>query len=156
MKVSGFLLLELIVVTALCAGICMMTVSLFLGADRWMASMEVERLVLSVKNARAMALCTGKEYYIPVSLLSEPYVQLGVFDGVYGPPSSPVYPITKYSTFPERGICCYADGAVSAGSVYITNASKTVSYAVTISIDAYGFIRRYYYKPDKALWCLIV
>ncbi len=155
MKTTGFTLLELTIALAFCAFLVTMVLPFFSITDHLRVRSEVDRIFMCMKSLRLKALADGKNYTLKWDVLKlSDGIIYGAQTDVFGPPSSALYPIKDFITFPRHTMTCYADGTCDAGTVYLTSVSKTVTYALSVAIDSFGYIRRYHYRSGK--WRLLL
>jgi Tfp pilus assembly protein FimT len=53
------------------------------------------------------------------------------------------------STFKNNSVFFYPDGAVTAGTVYLTDSKRSCAYAITCGVAQISFIRKYCYTQRK-------
>ena len=73
-------------------------------------------------------------------------VEFGSIPGVKGPPSDPKKPLSSAITFCNNRLELFPDGSVSAGAIYMTDASRSCLYALTSDASAFSGIRCYRYR----------
>lgn len=79
-------------------------------------------------------------------------MKFGILPDVKGPPSAPLNFLSAAITFVDRKIRFYPDGTISAGIIYITDADKTMIYALSCGVSSVSVLRKYRYNGK---WHLI-
>ena len=79
-------------------------------------------------------------------------VRFGTAHGVKGPPSSPNAVILRPITFKGDSITFYPDGVIQSGAVYLTDAQRSCTYAVSCAVSSVSYLRKYQYTDA---WHLI-
>jgi type II secretory pathway pseudopilin PulG len=80
-------------------------------------------------------------------------VFFGFQRGLLGPPSRPTKPIEQAITFSHNTVCSYEDGMLDAGTIYMTNKDKSITYALTTAVGSESLCR--IYKFDAGSWHLL-
>ena len=125
---------------------------------------QVERLYAFLQLMRSEAIVTNSKIVITIDELHNQLlykypvplgqsVRLAVIPGAYGPPSQPTKLLTHASSFEHGHIIFYPEGTISPGCLYITDANKTILYAVSVSVSQQSLIRKYYYEAPG--WILL-
>ncbi len=96
-----------------------------------------QTLSFDVKNNSYRA--NEKNYRLPV------HIQFGCAVGVKGPPSSPEVRVTHPVTFKNDTITFHPDGIIQPGTVYLTDVTKQCTYALSCSVSAVSYLRKYQY-----------
>jgi len=161
----AFSLLELMIVIALFSLVSMISIGSYQSYHRFLISVELNqlRLLLLCLRYKAMAL------HSTISVLLNPAQHSYTFDnqahhmrcalfnylpGTMGPPAYPHQMIVKAITFDHDRINFYADGSVSAGTLYVTDKQNSCMYALTIAVNEFFNIRIYSYNASQP-WHLI-
>lgn len=161
---TGFSLIELMVVIAL----CMIIISLGTVNTKFLNKAAVHVYINELYNTcyflQRMAMATGHIQELVLDSTSQSYsynghncklpsiVQFGIISGAKGPPSSPNKIIVQAITFPDKKIHFYPDGIIESGTVYLCDASGKDLYALTSGITPVSFLRKYRYDGK---WHLI-
>lgn len=153
---TGFSVLEIMIVVSLIAtvlGICYFNIPNYLYVH-----IELDRIYSLCKLVQHRARVDGCTYEIifdeKKGTIKTPFiedvltdgVEFGIINNVYGPPSSPAYPLKKAITFLGSRVRCNADGMMQAGTIYITDKKRQCLYALTIGVSPIPYLRRYVYK----------
>lgn len=160
--IQGFSFFELMIVIALLAFICSLSISL---GKRFQASAvctELDRLAAVFIFMQRKALLESAACIIVFESASNSYqadhyntlspgVYFGILPGVLGPPANPTVKLTDAITFPYHTATFYPDGTIAAGAIYLTD-KKSVLYALTTDASAVTHIRCYCYR--KGWWLL--
>lgn len=161
-RVNGFTLIELLIVlilVALLAGLAVTNLRMFNGI---LLRTQLSKLYAVAQCAQATAVSSGTAQEIILDPAGHIYsynnhqyhlprtISFGAAPGVQGPPGCPTHVITSPHSFNNNRITFYHDGIVQAGAVYLTDGTHTC--ALTISVSAVSFLRKYRY--DGA-WHLI-
>ena len=161
MMKKGCLLLEMLIVLALIILVGSLGVMSISWYDRYLVRLEIERLYATIMLVHQSACNTQKPQEIIIQSNENCYrtsygkdelikgVLFGVMAGVKGPPSLPVHFLTKPVSFARNCITCYPDGVIDAGTVYLTNKSKSCLYALSCGVAQEPYIRCYYYYQSK-------
>ena len=72
-------------------------------------------------------------------------VKFGVPRGIKGPPSSPTHVITHPITCAHNRIECTCQGAMTPGTLYLTDTDEQYVYALTIPVGDISYVRKYAY-----------
>jgi prepilin-type N-terminal cleavage/methylation domain-containing protein len=154
---AGFTLIELIVVLALVAFIATLTIKCVLFSTTTSARIELERLYALAFYLQQRAYVEQKQQTLTINPKSNSYTGgsrsytlahpliFGTLAGTKGPPSEPEKPITHPITFKNNTIVFYPGGTISAGTMYLTDTSKSCLYALSCAISQVSHIRRYKY-----------
>lgn len=154
---NGFSLIELMIVIALLSLIAMLSIGSYHTFNRFLISSELNqlRLLLLCMRYKAMALHstisilfnrTQQSYTLDNHTYYLQTASLNHIPGVMGPPAYPQQLITKSITFADDRITFYADGTMSAGTLYITDKQQSCMYALTIAVHDTANIRIYSYN----------
>lgn len=156
---SGFTLIEVMIVCALCAlgvTVAISVHSLFcqmsLKAEHeqlYAMCLYAQQKAMATGHEQTLALCEeGKQCYTSdgeTHLLSRD-ICFGVIAGVKGPPSSPSKELKRSITFKNRCITFYPDGIIDAGTVYLTDKNHAYLYAISSGVATASCLRRYRYE----------
>lgn len=160
---SGFSLIELMITIALCALVVTLTVINVSFLHRGTVYSEVDRLYAACMYLQQCALSGNQDYMLEFDEKKneysfdgrverlEPPVRFGFTEGVKGPPSSPRNNIKSAITFPGKRIMFYSDGVISSGTVYLTDGSDSVLYALSNGIAHVSHLRKYSYNDTWVL-----
>ncbi|MFA6066221.1 MAG: hypothetical protein WC707_03495 [Candidatus Babeliaceae bacterium] len=149
---------------AICLG--MMTLSMHYCSffDRLLVRMELDALYSLYAMLQQRALLHNREQCLYFDDKTNSYrydnvirtcgrgVCFGVQKGVLGPPSSPAHEIRDAIMFDKHVCIFYPDGKIQSGSIYLTNAARDVSYALTCPVAAVSYVRMYAYDQG---WLLL-
>jgi len=152
---AGYTLLEVMLwcsVLGICAGIL---VNVAQWHDHALVRNEIDTLyyVLVAHTFRACAedcVCDivmderGWKAHNETHELADDVV-FGVMSGCKGPPSDPTSYISYPITFSHQRIRLYPDGKIQPGTVYFTDKSLRVGYAISCPVGKISYIRRYRY-----------
>lgn len=86
------------------------------------------------------------EYFLPQG------VRFGFSYNAYGPPSSPKQIISKAITFKNNTVTFSPDGSITPGTIYMTDAQKKMTYALTVPISSISLLRLY--RLESSWVCL--
>ena len=154
---KGFTLFELCIVIALCASMMMLSIYVSSYMDRLLVYREVKLLYSLFVNLQHKALIENKQQQVSFDATNNSYshggithklskgVNFGTQPNILGPPSSPTYIVQDPVTFDGKSCIFFPDGKIKSGSVYLTNASQVISYAITCPIAQVSYIRTYNY-----------
>jgi Tfp pilus assembly protein FimT len=153
----GFLLAELMVTIAV---LCLMIV-LLKGAGSFTTTgfvrASLDQLCATCLMAQKRAMMTGVQQEVVLEIDRGSYrygterivlpkgVMFGWLAAVQGPPATPQALLTTASTFARNTIACSPEGTISSGAVYMTDAKKTVLYALSSGVGSVSFLRKYRY-----------
>jgi len=98
---------------------------------------QPQQLTFDIKHHTYQA--NNKTYRLPA------HVRFGVASGVKGPPSTPEKLIVNPVTFPEHTVTFHSDGVIQAGTVYLTDTNRQCTYALSCSVSAVSYLRKYQY-----------
>lgn len=161
---SGFSLIELMITIALCALVVTLTVVNVSFLHRGTVRSEVDKLYAACMYLQQCALSGNQEYILELDEQKNEYsfdgrverlespVHFGFAENAKGPPSSPRNPIKSAITFPGKRIMFYPDGVISSGTVYLTDGSGNVLYALSSGIAHVSHLRKYSYND---IWVLL-
>ena len=76
--------------------------------------------------------------------------RLGFLPGAKGPPCAPTEVIKQPITFKGNKIIFNPDGIISAGSIYVVDATGRSMYALTSGVTPVSYLRMYRY--DNGTW----
>jgi prepilin-type N-terminal cleavage/methylation domain-containing protein len=161
MRTRGVTLLEVSIVLALIA--CLATIGLSFTnlIDRSLVAFELKRIYAlftslhhrAVVTGQRQTLCLGTEQADQLSV--HPLcrgVVLGYSPGIHGPPGNVNGKLLDSAiTFPKKRATFYEDGSVQAGSLYLTDQNRTVTYALTVDAGSCSYIRCYVYNKGWKL-----
>jgi len=157
MKKSGFTLVELMITLALCVLIISLTVVNVSFLHRGLVRSEVDKLFSACMFLQQCALTTGQEHELFFDTKNNSYtfagknvflrspVAFGVVPGAKGPPSSPTRIIKNPTTFKGNKILFSPTGAISSGTVYLTDGEQKSLYALSNGIAHISHLRKYSY-----------
>jgi type II secretory pathway pseudopilin PulG len=162
---EGFTLIQVLIVLALSALLAGVTVPVFTFFDKLSARAELDRLYELCVLLQQRAQLENREYMLEFDLQKHTYaaqdqqyalsknVRFGVLQGVKGPPAQPHRLLAQPVTFPHNTIIFYPSGVIHPGSLYLVDRSTSSLYALTVSVSAFSYIRRYSYTTSgwKAL-----
>lgn len=163
-NISGFTLIELMVVISLCMLLCCVSVVSFRSFERSLVGAEMQLLCAACNSLQQQAIATNTIQELVLDVANHTYscnghehtLAKGVYFDValnaYGPPSAPYKLLEKPITFKENKILFYPEGMMSAGMVCFTNSSHSLLYAISSAVAHVSFLRRYSY--DRS-WRLI-
>lgn len=156
-QAPGFSLIELMVVIAIIALVCSMSMVIHRSMYRVTARSEVELLHTTLHYLRARALATGMQQTLTFDLAHNSYsfdtvthtlasnIAFSCDQSIHGPPSDPKAPITTCCSFKDAQVRITADGVASSGAIYLTDEVSSRVYAVTNAVAHYSFFRKYEY-----------
>ncbi len=160
-KSSGFSLIEFILVFALIALLAMFAIPSMSFLHRRMVKADAEQLLSTMLFMQREAMCSNskknlkflasknKYQYDGITISLSHGVLFGVVMGAKGPPSLHMKSPKAAITYQNQEILFWSDGKMSSGSVYLTNHSHDVMYAVTTAISHVSYIRMYTYYRGK-------
>ena len=88
----------------------------------------------------------GKTYRLPLQ------VKFGTAQGVKGPPGSPHSEVQKPISFTGDSITFHPDGVIQSGTMYLTDANHSCTYALSCAVSSVSYLRKYQYTDG---WHLI-
>ncbi len=160
----GFSFIELSIVIALIALLVALSGAHISFVNRMIVRAELEHLYNTCFYVQRRALMTKKAQTISFDLEHNNYsvnghvyrlpshVLFGTMPGVKGPPSSSEHLITEPITFKDNTVIFHPDGVIKPGVVYLTDSGKRCTYALSCSVSAVSYLRKYQYT-DK--WQLL-
>jgi len=155
---SGFSLLELCFVMALCALLATLMVSGNRFLQQILMRAEVEKLYTICRYLQQTAMTTNEICTLKFDVAHGTYrygdtqeklpaqIKLGVADGVLGPPSSPTKAIDNPVTFSENTIEFHPSGSIKSGTVYLVDSGHHYMCALSCPVSHVSFIRVYEYN----------
>jgi prepilin-type N-terminal cleavage/methylation domain-containing protein len=165
LSVAGFSLFEIMVVITLLS-IMLFFAFFYQGTmDQFMARTELDTLYLVFITLSQKAYYSNKDFTLTFNTHEHSYryenvhhklapgVLFGYLSNLQGPPSHPIHPLTHPITFINNQVTFYRDGAIQAGTVYITDKNNSVSYALSSPIAQISYLRRYFYANNA--WALL-
>ncbi len=162
--VEGFLLIQIGIVLALLVLIITLSLSHSNLLRKQLMHAEVEKLAVLFRYFQQRACVMQTEQKLTFdertsSYFSDNYkqtlpfgIQFGSVPNCYGPPSHPQTRINKGITFKNNTVVFSPDGSISAGTLYLVDAEKKLTYAITSPISHISFLRIYRY--DSVWKCL--
>lgn len=159
-KKSGTTLLELAVVLGLISIIVLLSSNYILVTKRLLIKAEVERLYSAFVTLQRNAMLEHKEQELVLdsqnslyifrsrSISLGKFIKFGAPANIKGPPSNPQKLITKPITFENSKITFYPDGQIDPGICYITDIDNSLTYAISVGVSDYPYIRKYVYKNN--------
>lgn len=148
---------------ALITIIAMLSMSHIGFLNRMIVRAELENLYNVCFSMQRRALMTGAIQTIQFDAAGKSYVagasryrlpvqvSFGAMPHAKGPPSSPSYAIEQPISFKENRIQFYPDGVISSGCVYLTDSSRSCSYALSCAVSAVSHLRKYQYTSGWQL-----
>lgn len=76
------------------------------------------------------------------------HMRFKVCPGIQGPPSSPIYAVTKPITFPNNEVIFYKTGVLSSGTMYLLDTQSNTQYALSNAVSSISFVRLYQYANE--------
>lgn len=155
---KGFTLVELMISIALCAFVITLTIVNVSFLNRGLVRSEVDKLFATCMYLQQRALTTGQQQILSFDTKNNSYnftgknctlrppVIFGFVPDTKGPPSSPSKKIKKPITFKEERILFSTNGAISSGTVYLTDVQKKSLYALSNGIAQISHLRKYCYS----------
>lgn len=156
MNQRGFSLLEVTIVLALVLVMCGLGISfswrLF---DTTLTRLEFDNIYMLFMQLQRQALIDRKTHTIQFDPVHNIYrwdghehalpapVLFGTIPKASGPPSSPSRPLVTSITFPENKVTFSPDGHIQPGTLYVTDATKKILYALSCPVSDISYIRRY-------------
>ena len=157
---KGFLLFELLAVIAAYIVFCYLCIHSFAWVDSLFVRLQLEQFCSTCYLQQQRAYTYRKERTIlcdPIDntfVLENETVQLpkqvrfGVFPHTKGPPAHPTKTISHPISFKNNTITCYANGGISSGTLYITDARAQRMYAMSNAVASHPFLRLYQYTTQ--------
>jgi len=161
---SAFSLIELLIVVALISILVLLTGAHSSFLSRMLVRAELEHLYSASYYLQRKALMVYAPQTLSFDLKNNSYqmdektyrlpsqVQFGTAQGVKGPPSSSHSEIQKPVTFKGDSITFYPDGVIQSGAIYLTDANRSCTYALSCAVSAVSYLRKYQYTNG---WHLI-
>jgi type II secretory pathway pseudopilin PulG len=161
----GSLLINLGIVLAIVLLLVSLSIPSISAVRRFLVRTEVEKLYSIFYYLKQRAITLDEDqvllFDIQHNALSStsikqqlvPGVEIGFLKGSYGPPSQPSKLIRSGITFKDNKVIFYADGTVSAGTLYLVDRDHKYMYALTSPISQISFIRMYCYNNGS--WILL-
>ena len=162
--IAGFSLIELMVTLTLTIIVVTLTVVNVSFLHRGVVRSEVDTLYAACRYVQRCAMVSNQKQMLRFDLQKNLYtfdgrtetlaapVSFGVKPGVKGPPSSPQKQIASPVTFKNNVIIFSPDGAISSGTVYVTDRQKKSLYALSNGIAQVSHLRKYSYNGK---WLLL-
>lgn len=163
MRTAGFTLLECCLVCALCLILVSVGFGSLTALRAWLIRSDIQTLYAVCRYARNYALysATPQTIYLDIEQNSyryhdrlfrlSPGICFGVPPGVKGPPSGPTRPLTHPCTFTHNQIVCSPHGIISSGTVYLTDHTRSVVYALSNAVSQVSYMRMYVYRTTWQL-----
>ena len=115
---------------------------------------QIDRIRLFCLDSLYRALYTGLLQHIVIrdnrlvndqgqELVLDNELVFGVLPGTYGPPGLPQALVIDPVTFQGHMIVLHPSGVMNAGTLYLVNRTTKDGYALSSSVGAFGFLRRY-------------
>jgi prepilin-type N-terminal cleavage/methylation domain-containing protein len=154
-KQPGYTLIEMALVLALLAFLMMLVLpqSKFSRNMNVRAELETMHTLITSLHYRALATAQDQELFLDPEHHCYSYnktihalgsgVTFGFLPGTQGPPSKPLHPVTQPLSFVHQKIICSAQGTLSSGVLYLTDAHKECMYALTIPVGEVAGIKKY-------------
>lgn len=164
-KQRGSLIINLGIALALILFLLSMSLPSISFMRRFLLHTELEKLYNIFYYLQQRAIATNQDHLLHfdiqnnrfyTDILSEQLPSGLRFDflpGAHGPPSSPTKPITSPITFKKNRVVFYADGTITAGTIYLVDHDHNSMYALTSPISQISFVRIYHYS--KGSWALL-
>jgi len=158
---SGATLIELLVVCALFLVIVSLSITINRVFNGFAVNIELEHLYIACRYMQRYAMCTHQEQHLVINIPNRTYtygnhihtlassVQFGFIPTIKGPPANPTDVITRANTFANNIITFYPSGIISAGTIYVTDSSKTCCYALSNAVGTVSYVRRYVYRNKQ-------
>jgi hypothetical protein len=165
MNKSGFSLFEIMISCALLILIATCTFIYQQNVDQFMIQTYLNTLYMTCMTLSQKAQLSKQNITLTFNLDKNSYsyqnhsetlpsfLIFGYPPGSKGPPSSPQSLITHPITFTHNQIIFYKDGTIQSGTIYITNAQRTLLFALSSPIAQISYLRRYHYVSDK--WIIL-
>jgi hypothetical protein len=154
---SGFLFIEVMVVTLLCSVLMMYGIMQFSFFDSIIIHAELSKLTAVCLYLQRLASATNQEQYLAFDSIHNNYqydnhtvpltsmLCFGLLTGVKGPPGSASKVVERPITFLGNRICFYPTGIISSGTVYMIDKHKKFQYALSNSVSQVSYLRLYHY-----------
>ena len=156
-KRLGSSLIELLIVVTLLVILVSLAIPSLVFLRQQSISSELDKLQIVCHLLQKQAVNYGRKEYLLFNVADHAYfycnhtehLTQGCFfnyiKGVSGPPANPKEAISLPVTFPHQKIIFYPNGAISAGTVYLTDKYAKTMYALTVPISQVSFMRKYKY-----------
>ncbi len=143
----------------------MISVPSFYAFHEQLALAEVHKLSSFIQVCSYRAMATNTNQIIHFNINDNSYecaghseqlssdVAFGAGKDVCGPPSHPRKPISKPISFSNCSLIIYSDGMMQSGAIYLTNKTKSITYALTTPVGPVSYVRKYRYKQNS--WQLL-
>ncbi|HSC24978.1 MAG TPA: type II secretion system protein [Candidatus Babeliales bacterium] len=161
----GFTLIEILIVISLFTLLATLGVMQLSFLDDTIAHAEVTKLATICSYLQQRAMTTNNEHILICDVQNNKYhcntlvheklsqrITFGFLPNVLGSPGSPSHTIKKAITFPDSSIHFYPTGIISSGTMYLTNKTKTIMYAISNKISQVSRLRLYRYE---GIWKLL-
>ena len=154
---SGFSLIELSIVIALCSIIMGLGMTYGTYMYRGLVQQEVEKLAVVCRYLQHAAMVSNERKILAFDLKKRCYtydgspvelpkqVDFGVVKGVKGPPATPSRPIEVPISFKDNNIIFSPDGIIQPGTVYLIGKNTRIMYALSCSVGQVSYLRVYTY-----------
>lgn len=154
---NGVSLIELSIVLAamvIIASFAIARISIF---NTLFAKAEVYKMHAFFMHMQQKAIAHQQEQVVLIDQLKQEYssthynermppsLRFGILPDIFGPPSQPTARVKQPVTFAHNRITFYPTGAISPGTVYVTDKTKTYQYALTCPVAANSSIHIYRY-----------
>ena len=162
MIIRGFMLFEVCIACAIFACMILMGMHVYTIYESILVKSEALVLKTALYSAAQRAMLSNNPLSIYFDTIRNGYVTEGIFrplaNGVifgasasaYGPPSAPERPIIDPITFVKHTAVCAVDGTMQPGTIYITDDKRQCTYALTVPIGNYSYLRLYRYKNNSS------
>lgn len=161
---NGFLIFQVGIVLALMVLIITLSLSQTSVLRRHIVHAHAQKMSILFRYLQQKACATQKEqklvfdertrrYYTDVAEYHVPQgVLFGFSPNAYGPPSSPKQIISKAITFKNNTVHFSPDGSMTPGTIYMADAEKKITYALTVPISSISLLRLY--RLESSWICL--
>lgn len=155
---AGFTLLECCIVITACIITLAITWGNFSQLQTCLVRTDLDLLCTVCHAAQQRALSTHQQQIIQLDIAQNSFsyrgctytlsacVRFGVKKGLQGPPASPHHAITHPCTFAQNRIVFSPHGVMASGSVYLTDHTQTVAYALSNAVSEVSALRLYRYS----------
>jgi type II secretory pathway pseudopilin PulG len=167
---NAFLLTELLVAILLFIFLITISIPRFSFFKKWHLTNEIEHLFVTFTFLQQKAMAENKKQELTFYTKQNCYrflqhnikstthhlahgMQFNFLPEAKGPPSLATKPITQAITFPAKNnipvATFFPNGAISPGTVYLTDEKKKLMKALTCPISHVSYIRKYTYAENR-------
>ena len=155
---KGFSLVEVMISISLFVLLIRLVVANTSFLHRYSVRAELDKMYSVFRYLQKVAIVAGQNQVLEFDIEKNEYwckdrffklpagVVFGVVPGAKGPPCAPKKNIVLPITFKKQKVTFHKDGIIKSGTIYLTDAKKTIMYAMSSSVAQVSYLRRYAYN----------